>query len=83
MKTIDLGQHLDRFVQDVIADALSSAQARYWRRRAEACEAAIPRDGDFLGKAGTEGVEARTDSLTAKATACRSHARLMLGGDLA
>lgn len=79
---MNLDEHLEQFRLRFLQDALSHAHAPNWLRRADAFEAARPRNGDYLGGAGQDALDARDDRLAARARACRSHARLMLGGDL-
>lgn len=78
MTTVDpLADHLERFIRDVIADALISAQAQNWKRRAHDFEAALPRDGDFLGRSGADGAARVHARLGARALACLARAELL------
>ena len=72
-----LTKYVERFTADVLADALRHADARYWRRRAHDFEAALPRNGDFLGASGVEGAARIDGRLRARAAACRARAALL------
>lgn len=79
----DLTEHVEQFARRVIQDALVTADAWCWVRRAEALEAAMPQADDFTGRATPEALEARRERLEATATACRHHADLLSRGGAA
>ena len=58
-------------------DALSSALACTWRRKAELFEFARPRPGDFNGNATAAELAERDRLLAAQAKACRNKATLL------
>lgn len=79
-----LAAYVDHFRGRVLQDALAEATRGYWRQRAEALEAALPRPGDFTGRATSEELEARRAELVAAVLACRRRAAVSLvGGELA
>jgi hypothetical protein len=77
---VALVEHVDRFAERVIQDALNEATAAYWRRRAEQTEAARSRTGDFHGLATSEEIEARDCRLAERAAACRGAAEIAIVG---
>jgi hypothetical protein len=72
-----LVQHVAHFQARVVQDALAEASYAYWMRRAEQLEAALPRPGDYPGRAPKEEREARRASVEARAQACRQHVELL------
>ena len=50
---------LDHFQYRIVRDAMNEATASYWLRRARDFAAALPREGDFLGRSTPEQREAR------------------------
>lgn len=64
----------------VVQDALQQATGAFWKRRAEAFEAAVSRPGDFLGRATPAQVAERDARIRATAIACRAKADLLIGG---
>jgi len=76
-------EQLDALQHRVVAEAVLSAGAKTWTRRAEMLEWARPRAGDWHGNATREELRARYDRLTEDAQACRNRARVsVIGGDL-
>lgn len=75
-------ERLTRFAARVILDALAEGSADYWRRRAEAFDAARPRLGDFTGRATADDLLALDARMIARARACRAAAELARRGDL-
>ncbi len=87
LERIDLDEQIRRrAVQEAISDAL----AHTWTRRAVALEAALPRQGDYLGGpvdwetgrplyegSTTSQEQERADDLRAAALACRQKAALL------
>lgn len=65
---------LEQHIVHVIAEAMQSATARYWLRRAQEFEAARPRPGDFHGQSTIEDRRRRWRELTEIANACRARA---------
>lgn len=82
MKPDELADYVENFRRRVLQDALSSASAEQWRRRAERFDAAIPRRDDYMGRATPAEIEAQRMRLAEVTLACRRHAELMLGGRL-
>lgn len=70
--------HLEHFVARLLQDAMSSALASTWLRRAETFEAARSRPGDFLGQATAEDIHDADARLTGIANACRARAAIAL-----
>lgn len=82
MKTEELTDYVENFRRRVLADALQEATANYWNRRAETLQAAMPREGDFVGLASPELIEAQKMRLAEAVLACRYRAVVSLGGGL-
>jgi len=82
VKLDELTDHVANFQRRVLADALQEATAAYWTRRAEAFEAAIPRESDYRGRASDADVEEQRYRLAASALACRQRAQVSLGGGI-
>jgi len=80
MKLADLEDHVDHFRARVLQDALNEATAHYWRGRARAFEAALPRAGDYTGRATPEQIEEQRQRIAAAVLACCQRAELMIGG---
>lgn len=77
-----LADNVEHFRQRVLQDALCEAMAHYWRRRAAMLEWAMPRPGEFHGRATRAELEARRDRLRVEADACRNRARVAeFGGE--
>jgi hypothetical protein len=75
--------HIDQVGRRVIREAILSAEAAHWIRRADTLEWARPRAGDWHGGATREELRSRYDRLTEEAQACRNRARVsVIGGDL-
>lgn len=70
--------YVDHFRCRLLQDALNEATAVYWLRRAAAFEAALPRVGDYTGRADCDEVAARALRLAAIAAACRNRAAVSL-----
>lgn len=83
MRLEELPEHVEHFRARVMADALQEATAAYWRRRARALTAALPRPDDYTGRATPEQIEERRQRVASAALACNQRAALMLGGDRA
>jgi hypothetical protein len=76
-------EQIDHFQARVCREAILSAEAAHFVRRAETLEWARPRAGDWHGRATREDLRARYDRLTEEAQACRNRARVsVIGGDL-
>jgi hypothetical protein len=71
-----LAAQIDHARMRFLADALQEATAFYWQRRAETFEWAMPRPGDFTGRATPADLEARRQRLAAVAQACRERAQV-------
>lgn len=69
-------EYLDHFRARVMQDALAEATSGYWRRRAEAFEAARPRPGDFTGQAPPEQLTEQDRRCAEIAHACRNAATI-------
>jgi hypothetical protein len=82
MKLSDLEEYVEHFRGRVVQDALAEATAVYWRRRAEAFRDALPREGDFLGKASPAEVEDQRRRVAQTILACCQRAGVMLGGEI-
>jgi len=72
-----LAEHIENTRSRALQDALASATAGHWLRRAAFFEAARPRPGDFTGRATPEDLADRDRWLAARALACRRHAGLV------
>lgn len=59
-----------------MTDALAEATADYWRRRGKMFLDAMPRPGDFNGRATPEELEARAERCRLAAQACFQRASL-------
>lgn len=68
---------VNHFQWRVIQDALSSATATFWRKRAEQLEAARPTPGDYFGRAISGEVAIRDQRLARQAQNCRDHATIV------
>jgi hypothetical protein len=68
------------FARRVLQDAMTSATAAYWRRRADVFDWCAPRAGDFNGYATDEELEERRVRMRGLAAACRAHALVILAG---
>jgi hypothetical protein len=76
-------EQIDHFQARVCREAILSAEAAHFVRRAEMLEWARPRFGDWHGGATSEELRARYDRLTEEAQACRNRARVSeIGGDV-
>jgi hypothetical protein len=82
MKLADLDDYVDHFRNRVLQDALAEATAVYWRRRAQSFRAALPREGDFTGRATSEEIEAQRERVAATILACCQRAAVSLGGEI-
>lgn len=71
--------YLDRFVSDLLTDAMNNASAAHWRQRAQEFEDARPRVGDYPGRATPAQRRARDARLAEIAEACRNHASILDG----
>lgn len=70
------------FAARVAQDAFHEATATYWRRRAHALEQAMPRAGEYHGRATPAELKERAARLREEVQACRNRARVaQLGGD--
>ena len=67
--------YLDMFRACVTRDALLAATATYWELQAKRFEDALPRPGDWPGRATDEEPSAREAGLRIKIAACRNAAR--------
>jgi hypothetical protein len=67
----------DQIVRRLVADAYTEGASIYWRRRARQIADALPRPGDYLGRATVAEVEARITRLEARVAACERHAALL------
>jgi hypothetical protein len=72
--------HIDQVGRRVIREAILSAEAAHFDRRAEMLEWARPKAGDWHGRATREELRERYDRLTEEARACRNRARVSLIG---
>lgn len=75
-----LAEHVEHFRARVLQDALYEATAYYWRRRAEAFEAARPRASDWPGRATPEQLAEADRRCATAALACRQRAAMSLIG---
>lgn len=66
--------YLEHFRARVLQDALAEATATYWLQRAEACEQARPKPGDYTGQAGNDELATADQRCADTAQACRSRA---------
>lgn len=74
----DLETYIDVFVRCVLTDAMRSATARYWHRRADQFERSAPRQGDFLGQSMPEERAERERIRLARIDECRARAQSAL-----
>lgn len=72
---------IDHFVHRSLMDALADGLATTWLRRSRAFEAALPREGDFTGRATSDELYARALRVSATAAMCRHRATLGLSAD--
>lgn len=72
-----LSQSIEHFKARVLQDALCSATAGFWRKRAADFEAARPKPGEYHGRATGAELDAREARCAAIALACRHHAELL------
>ena len=63
-----------RLLQEVLAEATRS----YWLRRARVYEQALPRPGDFTGRASRDDLQARRQRLQMVVATCRQRADVAL-----
>lgn len=82
VKLADLESHVEHFRSRVLQDALADATAAYWRRRAETFREALPREGDFTGRATPDQIEEQRRRVAATILACRQRAAVSLGGEI-
>lgn len=75
-----LVEHVDRFAERVVQDALNEATAIHWRRRADQLEAARSRPGDYIGLATVEEIAVRDARLSERARACRAASEIAIVG---
>lgn len=75
--------YVEHFQNRCLQEALATATATFWERRATEFEAARPRMGDHHGKASRDELRERYDRLTAMAEACRNRAAVSLVDDSA
>lgn len=68
---------LDHFRQRVVQDALNTATAEFWRRRADDLRNGLTRPGDFTGRATTEEIAARNATILEDAARCEHLASLI------
>lgn len=61
----------------MLQECLSSALPSVWERRAQAWEAARPRQSDFNGRASSVELRDRDERCRDMAESCRRHARLL------
>lgn len=73
-------EQLGNFRRRVLQDSFSDASAAYWRRRARALEAAMPRPGDFTGHATPEDIEEQRRRIASAVLACSHRAELSVLG---
>ena len=66
--------HLDLFERRILTDALRTATASYWHRRAAQLEWAKPRPGDYRGQATDADLRDQWNRLDAMVQACRARA---------
>lgn len=68
--------YIDGFAACVIRDAINSATAACWDRRADEFEKALPCAGDYTGRSTAAERAQREARLRSKITACRNQAIL-------
>lgn len=76
-----LVEHLDHIQHRVVQEVLAESTASYWRKRAEAFRAALPRQDEWHGREGLASVRARRDRLKAVVAACEARAEVALWQD--
>jgi hypothetical protein len=69
--------YLEHFAARVLTDALNEATASYWRRRAQAFRDAMPRPGDYPGKATPQELAELSRRCLETAQACEYRADLI------
>ena len=72
---MNLADHLIQFERRLLADALQTATAAYWQRRAAAFEAAKPRSTDYRGRATDDDLRDAWRRCDDAARACRARAK--------
>lgn len=83
MRVADLAEHVEHFRARVLQDALAEATAVYWRRRAQAFRDAMPRAGDYAGRATPDDLLDAWERCAAIAQACEAAATFALDADAA
>lgn len=78
LAALDLAAHVGNFRARVLQDALAEATSSYWRRRARAFREALPREGDYLGRATSVELVVRAAGLAQVALACDHAAALAI-----
>lgn len=78
MNLEELPSYVDRMRRDVLAEALSTATADHWRRRARRLAEALPREGDFPGRCPGQTPEQRRKRVLAMISACEARAATSL-----
>ena len=71
---------LDHFRRRVVQDALNSATAYFWRRRADDLRKGLTRPGDFTGNATPQEIQVRNSKILVDAARCE-HLADMLSKD--
>lgn len=79
MRVLVPADQIDHFRRRVIQDAMTSATATYWLRRAEQLETCLPQPGDYPGTATPAETAERVAALRQAIENCRNHARLISG----
>lgn len=77
----DLVEHLTQLQRRVVQEALATARASFWLRRAADFRAALPRQDEWHGREGLASVRARRDRLNDIITACEHAAQIALWQD--
>lgn len=79
---MNLSDHLAHFERRLLADAINTATAAYWKRRAAAFEAAKPRLTDYRGHATDADLRAAWRRCDDAARACRARAEVAPADDV-
>lgn len=80
---MNISEHLARLEHDIILDALRTATAAYWTRRADEFEAAKPRPDEHRGNADADTLKAAWRRCDDAARACRARAKVAPFEDVA
>jgi hypothetical protein len=82
-RVLDMPNLDERLIYRATQQLIIENDPAYWIRRAEEFEAAAPRPGQYLGQATPAELSERWHDCIATAVACRRHAQLLSGQEIA